>query len=140
MEQELLLQRGRDPGLSQIFKADWIDVDRSDDLAFLKLFARYEQRLVGKNPQKNRGECGVLALGKARGWTVVIDDGAPRRIAAEEKIEKTGTLGLLCKAVREERLTVEMVESLTDDLLAGEYYLPFGPGEFWAWAKEQGVI
>lgn len=55
-------------------------------------------------------------------------------------IEKTGTLGLLCKAVREERLTVEMVESLTDDLLAGGYYLPFGPGEFWAWAKEQGVI
>ena len=33
-----------------------------------------------------------------------------------------------------------MVESLADDLIAGDDYLPFGPGGFRKWACEEGLI
>ncbi|MEJ4100743.1 nucleotide-binding protein [Corynebacterium mastitidis] len=128
VEREMLFQQASDPRLEQITRAGWIGVDRCNDLGFLRDFARYEQRLVPTGSERNRGECGVLALARARGWMAVLDDAAPRTIAEEEGIGKTGTLGLLCRAIREERLTVPMVERLTDDLIEGCYYLPFGPG------------
>ncbi|MBD4635670.1 nucleotide-binding protein, partial [Xanthomonas citri pv. citri] len=54
--------------------------------------------------------------------------------------ECTGTLGLLCEAIRKEQLTVPMVESLADDLIMGDYRLPFGPGGFKCWAEQQGLL
>lgn len=33
-----------------------------------------------------------------------------------------------------------MVEALADDLISGEYHLPFGSGGFRTWALEQGLI
>lgn len=146
VEREVRLQRASYPSLEQITRAGWIEVDRCDDLGdlanldFLRDFARYERRLVPTGSEKNRGECGVLALARARGWTAVLDDGVPRNIAKEEGIEMTGTLGLLCRAIREERLTVPMVTQLTDDLIRGSYYLPFGPGGFYSWASREGAI
>lgn len=138
VEVELSQQRHTNPALAQIFDADWISVDRSDDTTFLAAFATYEKRLVANG--RNRGECGVLALGKTRGDTLVLDDGVPRRIASEEGLEVTGTLGLLCTAIRQHQLTVLMVEQLADDLMAGNYFLPFGPGGFRRWAMEEGHI
>jgi len=35
---------------------------------------------------------------------------------------------------------VSMVEKLADDLITGEYYLPFGPGEFRRYALENGLV
>lgn len=138
VEVELLDQRHSYASLQQIFDADWIAVDRSDDIKYLSEFARFEQRLVAGD--QNRGECGVLALGKVRGHSLVLDDGAPRRIAKEEKIPFTGTLGLLCEAIRENQLKVSMVESLADDLLIGTYFLPFKRGGFREWAETEGLI
>ncbi len=71
---------------------------------------------------------------------MVIDDGTARAIAEEEKLAVTATLPLLCEAIRGELLTVPMVEHLADELIAGDYFLPFGPGEFRRWALEQGLI
>lgn len=138
VEAELLNQRHKEPSLAQVFDADWIAVDRSDDLDFLAAFASYEQRLVVDG--RNTGECGVLALGKVRGYSLVLDDGVPRKIAKEEKLAVTGTLGLLCKAIREGQLTISLVESLADDLVMGTYHLPFGPGGFRAWAESEGLL
>lgn len=138
VEDELLNQQYGNPSLAQIFDADWISVDRSDDLEFVAEFARYEQRLVANG--RNRGECGVLALGKVRGYPLVIDDSVPRKIANEDKLTLTGTLGLLCKAIREDQLTISMVEGLTDDLVMGTYHLPFGPGGFRVWAESEGLL
>ena len=126
------------PALHQVLDAGWISIDRSDDIPFLIAFADYEQRLVVG--QQNRGECGVLALGKARGFETVLDDSVPRTIAGEEGIRVTATLPLLCNAIREGQLTVLMVEKLADDLIAGDYYLPFSPGGFRTWAYEEGLI
>ncbi|MEZ5086426.1 MAG: nucleotide-binding protein [Tessaracoccus sp.] len=140
--EELRAQRHHEPGLAQIFDAEWITIDRSDDVDFLAAFASYEQRLV--QGRSNRGECGVLALGKVRGYELVIDDGHARQIASEEAdgqgLRVIVTLTLLCDAIRQGQLTVPMVESLADDLLEGEYHLPFRRGGFRAWAMREGLV
>lgn len=138
VEEELRNQTRDKPVLNQIFDEGWIHVDRSSDLGYLRAFADYEARLVAGG--RNRGECGVLALGRVRGLTLVLDDAVPRKIASEEGFAVTGTLGLLCEAIRRDHLTVGMVEQLADDLLSGDYRLPFGPGGFRKWASEQGML
>ncbi|MFC7380673.1 hypothetical protein [Sphaerisporangium rhizosphaerae] len=138
VERELKSQVHYHPALHQVLDAGWITVDRSNDMGFLAAFAGYEQRLVADG--RNRGECGVLALGKTRGFEVVLDDSVPRTIAEEEHIRVTATLPLLCSAIREGQLTVRMVEALADDLISGKYFLPFGPGGFRRWAQEEGHI
>ena len=138
VEEELLRQSHEIPALKQVLDADWIGVDRSTDLDYLLAFAEFEDRLV--NGDRNKGECGVLALGKVRGFEVVLDDAAPRQIAEDKGIRVTATLPLLCASIRDGKLTVPMVESLADDLITGAYFLPFAKGGFRQWALQEGLI
>jgi hypothetical protein len=62
VERELIEQSHTIGTLGEVLDADWITFDRSDALLETMAFARYEQRLVANG--KNRGECGVLALGE----------------------------------------------------------------------------
>ncbi|MFT4218751.1 MAG: nucleotide-binding protein [Micropruina sp.] len=138
VEDELDHQTHEQPAIRQVLSADWITVDRRSDIDFLIAFATYEDRLVADG--KNRGECGVLALGKVLGWEVVLDDNVARTIAEEDGLHVTCTLSLLCDAIRAKQLTVAMVEALADDLLEGDYYLPFRAGGFRRWALEEGHL
>lgn len=138
VEDELRRQSHEHPVLQQVLEADWVTVDRSDDIPYLAAFARYEARLVADG--KNLGECGVLALGSTYGYELVLDDAVPRQIAQDEGLNVTATLPLLCQAIRMKQLTVPLVEALADDLIVGSYYLPFGPGGFRQWALENGLI
>ncbi len=70
----------------------------------------------------------------------VIDDATPRIIAEEKGIKVTVTVPLLCEAIRAGQLTTVMVEALADNLLEGEYYLPFGPGGFRQHVLENGLL
>lgn len=96
VERELKRQVHNMPVLRQVLEADWICVDRSDDLPFVMAFAEYEKRLAVGEP--NLGECGVLALGKTRGFETVLDDSTPRNIAAEET--SASRLRFRCSAMR----------------------------------------
>lgn len=138
VEVELREQRQTDAALQLVFEADWITVDRSNDLVYLRAFANFERLLAVGG--RNRGECGVLALGKARGHKLVIDDRVASNHARRAGLNCRGTLALLCDAIREKKLTVAMVSELADDLLAGEYRLPFETGRFAQWADENGLI
>lgn len=138
VEDELKRQSHEFPVLQQVLEAEWIAVDRSTDIEYLAAFARYETRLVADG--KNLGECGVLALGSARGYELVLDDAVPRRIAEDEGLKATATLPLLCEAIRAKQLTVPLVEALADDLIIGTYYLPFQPGGFRRWALENSLL
>lgn len=138
VERELIEQSHTISALHEVLDADWITIDRSDVLVETMAFARYEQRLVAEG--KNRGECGVLALGETRGLEVVLDDAEPRNLARENGIRCTATVPLLCRAIREELLTVSMVEKLADDLISGTYFLPFPTGGFRQYALENGLI
>jgi len=138
VERELRDQAHTLPVLHEVLAADWIFVDRSDDLQFLSAFSRYADRLVVRDA--NRGECGVLALAEVRGYEAVLDDAVPRALANECGLRVTATVPLLCQALRDGRLTLEMVEKVADDLLSGEYYLPFEPGGFRRHAIENGLM
>lgn len=138
VEAELRDQSSVDGRLSYLLNEDWLRVDRSDDVELSVHFARYEQRIaVGA---KNRGECGVLALGRVRGWEMVMDDAESRLIATDEGLRVVGTVRLLCDAVNADQLTLVMVESLADDLLANQYRLPFGRGGFRSFALQNGLL
>ena len=138
VEAELKDQSRTDPGLLQVLDADWITVDRGTDLAYLQAFAGFERLLAAGG--RNTGECGVLALGKTRGHELIVDDRVASSLARRERLNCRGTLALLCDAIREEKLTVAMVSDLADDLLGGEYRLPFKKGRFAQWAEENGLI
>lgn len=138
VEAEIRRQTHDVPELHQVLDAAWISVDRSNDLQFLLAFAQYEQRLaVG---EVNRGECGVLALGKVRKYELVLDDREARSVGDADNLQVTATLPLLCQAIREGLLTVPLVEALADDLIAGEYHLPFSAGGFRTWALQEALI
>lgn len=122
--------------LQQVLDAEWIHVDRSDDVQLLVVQAAYTVRLA--SGAKNLGECGVLALAEVRGYTAVVDDRVARQVGEERGVNVSGTLALLCEAIRSGLLTVSLVARIADDLLATQYRLPLGPGGFKAWATEQG--
>ena len=79
-------------------------------------------------------------MGQVYKCDVVIDDATPRAIAEEKGIKVTATVPLLCAAIRTKQLTLVMVEALADDLLKGEYYLPFGPGGFRQHVLQNGLL
>lgn len=138
VERELRDQAHTYPYMVQVLDADWIRVHRSDDLGVVISVSRYEERLV--EGKKNHGECGVLGLCEVRGYEAVIDDRVARNLGEQNGIKVTSTLNILVAAIREGQLTLPLVERIADDLLAGEYRLPFGPGGFRRWAAENGLI
>src|SRR5690349_15197180 len=121
-----------------VLDAGWIHVHRSTGHEIGEAFAHYADRLVVGD--KNLGECGVLAMGQIYKCEVVIDDATPRMIAEEKGIRVTATVPLLCEAIRAQKLATVMVEALADNLLEGEYYLPFGPGGFRRHVLENGLL
>ena len=126
------------PAVRAVLEAKWINVHRSTDQKFAEAFSRYADRLVANG--KNTGECGVLAMGELYGCEIVIDDSTAHRIAEEKKLRVTATVPLLCQAIRARQLTMAMVEALVDNLLEGEYRLPFGPGGFRKHVIEHGLL
>lgn len=126
------------PFLGQVLDSAWIKVDRSNDVEFLVVHARYASRMASGT--KNLGECGVLALAEVRGHTAVVDDRVAREAGHEHGVQVTGTLPLMCDAIRQGLLTVPLVSKIADDLLATDYRLPVQPGFFESWAQEQGWI
>lgn len=62
------------------------------------------------------------------------------RLGTEAGISCTRTLALLCDGIREGLLTIEEVSDLADELIATDYRLPFGPGGFTIWAKNNDLV
>ncbi|MFV2087370.1 nucleotide-binding protein [Micromonospora sp. LOL_021] len=140
VEAELRDGATRHSYLQMVLDADWVGVVRLDQSAQITAFTYYKQRLVGPDG-RNVGECGVLALAEATPRAVaVVDDRVARNAAKSRKVEVRGTLGLLCDAIRQELLTVPLVNALADDLLQNSYRLPFGPGGFAKWASDEGLL
>lgn len=118
---------------------DWLEVRQLNTELPLRLFAQFSQSLVGKD-NRNLGECSVLALAKAEGAIAVIDDRAARRVGEHNHVTIKGTLGLMVDAIRAGLLTVRLVSQIADDLLASEYRLPFAPGDFEIWARQNDLF
>lgn len=134
------LQRGAtmDSRLQAVIEATWITRRTLDSPEEIQEFARFSALLV--KGDRNIGEAGALALAVCEGGTIVIDDGAARKAAEDHGVPLKPTLALLCEAIRGGLLTVKLVSALADDLLADSYRLPFGPGDFARWARDQGQL
>jgi hypothetical protein len=82
--------------------------------------------------------------GSGHGRRIWVRSGDRRRhartIAVENGLRVTSTVPLLCDAIRAKMLTVAMVEHVADQLLEGDYYLPFGPGGFRHHVVENGLL
>ncbi|MDU0291404.1 hypothetical protein [Saccharothrix longispora] len=79
-------------------------------------------------------------MAAVRGAVAVVDDSAARKAADRFGVEHVGTLGLLCESIRTGLLTVPLVAELADQLLEGEYRLPFRAGGFEKWATDHGLV
>ncbi len=122
------------PANQLVLEADWIvSVDEESERERL-LFASYAARLVSGG--RNIGECSVLARAAACGSTAVVDDAVARRLAETERISYRGTLALLVETIRAGYLTLEAASDVADHLIAVKYRLPFQPGDFAVWARQ----
>lgn len=134
------LQQGAqaDPLQQQVLDADWLEHHALTAPAEVQAYARYRSLLSSGN--RNLGEAAVLAVAETFPGTAVIDDAAGRKAAQTNNVALRPTLALLCDAIREELLTLPLVSELADDLLASKYRLPFKPGGFETWAKENNMF
>ena len=134
------LQQGAraDPLLQQVLEASWIEHHVLTTEAEVQAYARYRRLLASGS--RNLGEAAVLAVAETLPGTAVIDDAAGRKAAQTNNVALRPTLALLCDAIREELLTLPLVSELADDLLASKYRLPFKPGGFETWAKENNMF
>lgn len=128
----------RDGRIQAVLDAPWLEHRELVDERETAAYASFAELLVHRD--RNRGEAAVLALASTTGGVAVVDDGPARRAARSRGVMCKPTLSLLCEAVRQDLLTVRLVSALADDLLAGVYRLPFGPGDFEKWASEQGLL
>lgn len=124
--------------LQLVLDASWIEHRDLTSEEELREFAHFASLLVAGD--RHCGEAGALAYAKANNATAIIDDGPGRKAAKESGIHYRGTLGLLCDAIRDGHLTVELVSTIADHLIESEYRLPFKSGEFVQWAREHGLV
>jgi predicted nucleic acid-binding protein len=126
------------PYLDMVLSASWLTQHVLCSPDELDAFATFSSFLVANG--RNQGEAGVLAYAKVHGATAIIDDRPARNAAQRHGITCRGTLGLICDAVNQDQMGIDMAAALADDLLESEYRLPFKPGEFIPWARNNGLI
>lgn len=134
---ELKRGLGRNSFLQAVLDAPWIERRDLQSAEEIERFAYYSSLLVAG--ERNRGEAAVLALAATTGGTAVVDDLAGRKAAKRDGVPLTGTVGLLMQAIQSGLLTVALASAIADDLLAGQYRLPFGPGGFAEFAEHNGL-
>lgn len=139
VHQELRQGASSYPHLERVLACDWLEIVELSSDEELNLFATYSASLVGPD-RRNVGESAVLAMAEARSATAVVDDRVARNVARARRVTVKGSLGLMCDAIRVNLLTVPLVSAIADDLLAGDYRLPFKPGGFERWAHENDTF
>ena len=87
------------------------------------LESEQEWRLYQTIPAKlHRGEAMSLAIARCRGWHLLTDDRAARMYAKTFGVGCSGTLGLLVRAVRVGRLTMDEGNHLLTEMIARARY------------------
>ena len=135
---ELKFGAHNDHRLQAVLDADWIERRVLYSGSELQAFAKFAERLV--EGERNVGETEVLALAATMPAYAVLDDSAAFNVGKRAGVSCKRTLALLCEAIREDLLALELVGDVVDDLIATEYRLPFGPGEFAEWAIANDLL
>jgi predicted nucleic acid-binding protein len=126
------------PALADVEHLPWLRIVSVDTLEELRLFAEYARRLG--TAQHDVGEATVLAWAEAHAAVVLTDDTAAWQIGRERGVTVKRTLAVVARGVREDLLDVAQAEVLVDALLRSGARFPFGPGQFLAWARQNGIL
>lgn len=124
--------------IQAVLEADWMEHRTIETATEVAAFAEFADLLVSGD--RHVGEAAVLALAETMPARAVIDDWVACEIAKKTKVAFSRTLNLLCEAIHSELLTVDFVSDIADELIRTNYRLPFGPGEFEAWAARESLF
>lgn len=128
-------------GLNEsILEAPWLQVVELGGDREISLFKHYDDRLGAAKPERNVGECAVLARAEARAAVAVVDDRRARKHGERRKVRLGGSIQLTFMLVRASYLSVDDAAAVNDQLREGGYRLPFDGRGFLRWAEEQGVL
>jgi predicted nucleic acid-binding protein len=72
-----------------------------------------------------KGEASSIAIAKERNWGFLTDDRKARRIAQEQRVKFSGTLGILKSAVIRQVLTAAEADKLLSEMINRGYYSPY---------------
>lgn len=118
---------------------DWVEIGvLTPDEEWTQQFIKVDMP-SGKNdpPEKNLGECAVLACAKHRGMIAVIDDGDARAQASARELPYVGTIWIIAEAHKQ--LDDIDVEQLYQALLDTDMHLPHADS-FVGWAQKKGLL
>ncbi|MGB2949249.1 MAG: hypothetical protein WBB62_10650 [Rhodococcus sp. (in: high G+C Gram-positive bacteria)] len=118
---------------------DWVEIgvltmDEADTQLRIKL-----EMPSGKKdpPEKNLGECAVLACAKHRGMVAVIDDGDARAQARNRELPSVGTMWIIAEAHKQ--LDDVDAEQLYQALRDTDMHLPH-TDSIVGWAQKKGFL
>ena len=135
---ELRKAAGHEHAIGAVLDATWIEHHELRTEEELSAFGGFAAQLMSEG--RNEGETAVLAVAATMPAQAVLDDSVAHKAAQRAGLSCKRTLALLCEAVRDGLLTVELVSHIADDLIETEYRLPFAPGEFIPWAIAEGLL
>ncbi|WP_186626568.1 hypothetical protein [Rhodococcus sp. BP22] len=118
---------------------DWVEIGvLTADEARSQQFIKVDMPSGKKDPpEKNLGECAVLACAKHRGMIAVIDDGDARAQARARELPSIGTMWIICEAHK--HLDDIDAEQVYQALLDTDMHLPQA-NSFVEWAKKFGLL
>jgi predicted nucleic acid-binding protein len=94
-------------------------------LPILAIETAEEQALYGElSPALGAGEASCVAAAITRGLTLASDDLAARRMAAKRDVRLTGTIGILVRLVREDRLSLVEANAILAQMIKLRYRSP----------------
>ena len=74
----------------------------------------------------HRAEASCLGVAVRRGMAFLTDDARARSGARELQVLVSGTLGILVRAVTEEHLSLEVADSVLNQMIKAGYHSPYG--------------
>jgi predicted nucleic acid-binding protein len=128
------------PALGDVSAQDWLESVELEDLQEITEFAKYKGELGG-GPEKNIGEAAVLAWVSVNKGIAIIDEHAATTIGERDGLAIYGSLWLIIRACKDNRLDRIAAEGIVDDLIATGMWLPVQSGAaLFAWAYEEGFL
>lgn len=118
---------------------DWVEIGvLTPDEDLTQQFIKVDMP-SGKNdpPEKNLGECAVLACAKHRGMIAVIDDSDARAQARNRQLPSVSTMWIIAEAHK--HLDDVDAEQLYQALLETDMRLPHADS-FVGWAQKKGFL
>jgi predicted nucleic acid-binding protein len=137
-----LKERAEEAGQPLLLNAvglEWLQVAAlNDSMAEIRCFQDWVARIGRDN--RNLGEASVLAFVQLHGGVAITDDAGAKRVARRNGINAHGTVWLLARACRQQKMTEVAAGNVVDLLRGTGHSLPCTGGEFLAYARRNGLL